>query len=341
MDVTTSEILVFAAQRHQKPRPQFLSGSRMPIGRWKFISEDAQKTWDQLDDGDKAKILALNEKHMKRVINEHHQVASDTNDEDVDQTDNGPTSCEILAMVTQSKPNHPADIRKVLSQKKADEITVKGRKYRLANVHQIKYDVSAASRTEKRGALIDRGANGGIAGADTRVIARHPHRYVDIRDIDNHEITSIPIVTAGAVARTQRGNIVVIMHQYSMRTIRSKAKPCIHLVNWNLSRMTSTINQSGYLVDYTESRLLMDMYFLLAFVKGYLTYQCAHTQTTNMNHCHMSCLPAMSTGTLKYLIMTLMMMNNGTMLFPTWTTLTVIYLMYMEIIMDASRSIKL
>jgi hypothetical protein len=32
VDVTTSEILAFAAQRHQKPRPQFLSGSRMPIG---------------------------------------------------------------------------------------------------------------------------------------------------------------------------------------------------------------------------------------------------------------------------------------------------------------------
>jgi hypothetical protein len=142
VDVTTSEILAFAAQRHQKPRPQFLSGSCMPIGRWKSISDDAQKTWDLLDDGDKAKILALNKKHMERAIDEHRHIASETNDKDVNHTDNGPTSSsEILAMVTQSKPNHPADVRKALSQKKADKITVNGQKYRLANVHHITYDV--------------------------------------------------------------------------------------------------------------------------------------------------------------------------------------------------------
>jgi hypothetical protein len=44
------------------------------------------------------------------------------------------------------------------------------------------------------------------------VIERHPHRTVDIRGIDNHEITSIPVITAGAVARSQRGDVIVIMH---------------------------------------------------------------------------------------------------------------------------------
>jgi hypothetical protein len=195
----------------------------MPIGRWKSISDDAQKTWDLLDDGDKAKILALNEKHMEGIINEHRHVTFDTTDKDVNQTDNDTTSSEILAMVTrQSKPIHPADVRKVLSQKKADEITVNGRKYRSTNVHHITYDVLAAFRTEKQGALIDQGANGGIAGADTRVIARHPHRYVDIRGIDNHEITSIPIVTAGAVARTQHGDVIIVMHQYAYHPLQGK-----------------------------------------------------------------------------------------------------------------------
>jgi hypothetical protein len=38
---------------------------------------------------------------------------------------------------------------------------------------------------------------------------------VGIRGINtNHEITSIPIVTAGAVARSHRGDVILIIHQY-------------------------------------------------------------------------------------------------------------------------------
>ena len=78
--------------------------------------------------------------------------------------------------------------------------------------HDIQCSVSQASRKNKS-YLVDRGANGGIAGIDTRIIERHPHRTVDVRGVDNHEIASIPIVTAGAVARSQRGDVIVIMHQ--------------------------------------------------------------------------------------------------------------------------------
>jgi hypothetical protein len=120
--------------------------------------------------------------------------------------------------------SHPGDIRSVLSQPttktaKAQvqdhEISVNGHTYvRQVQSHDIQYSASQASR-RKKSSLIDRGANGGIAGIDTRVLERHPHRTVDIRGIDNHEITSIPIVTAGAVARSQRGDVILIMHQYA------------------------------------------------------------------------------------------------------------------------------
>ena len=78
--------------------------------------------------------------------------------------------------------------------------------------------VQASSR--KKSSLIDQGANGGIStGIDTRVIAieRHSHGMVDICGIDNHEITtSIPIATAaGAVARSQPGNVILLMRQYA------------------------------------------------------------------------------------------------------------------------------
>jgi hypothetical protein len=77
------------------------------------------------------------------------------------------------------------------------------------------YSLVQASR-RKKSSLINQGANGGIAGIDTRVIERHSHRIVDIPGINNHEIaTSIPIVTAGAVARSQPGDVILIMHHYT------------------------------------------------------------------------------------------------------------------------------
>jgi hypothetical protein len=59
-----------------------------------------------------------------------------------------------------------------------------------------KYMYSVQASRRKKSSLIDQGVNVGIAGIDTRVIECHPHRTVDIRGIDNHEISSIPIVTA-------------------------------------------------------------------------------------------------------------------------------------------------
>jgi hypothetical protein len=63
-------------------------------------------------------------------------------------------------------------------------------------------------------ALIDRGANGGVAGSDTRLIDKSlcsDH----IQGIDDHMIKDTPIGTVGAVENTQRGEVIAIMHQYA------------------------------------------------------------------------------------------------------------------------------
>jgi hypothetical protein len=223
-DVDTSTVELQAYAMNRRERPQFKSGSRMPITRWKALSEQAKKIWDTMEDDDKALILALQEKRTeassKFSVNTHSTIP-DTPSEHIDDV--------LLAMVTKHSnrstraSSHPGDIRSVLSQStkaakaqvQDDEISVNGHKYvRHVQSHNIQYSVSQASR-RKKSSLIDRGANGGIAGVDTRIIERHPHRTVDIRGIDNHEITSIPIVTAGAVARSQRGDVLLIMHQYA------------------------------------------------------------------------------------------------------------------------------
>jgi hypothetical protein len=65
------------------------------------------------------------------------------------------------------------------------------------------YSISKMSSGKTRGALIDCGANGGVAGSDLRIINRSD-RCVDITGIaDDHELTGIPIGTAGAVVQSQ------------------------------------------------------------------------------------------------------------------------------------------
>ena len=80
-------------------------------------------------------------------------------------------------------------------------------------MHEIVYRVRAYD-TKATVSLVDRGANGGIAGADVRVIEKL-HRQVDVQGIDNHQITNIQIVTAGGVTRTQRGEVILILNQYA------------------------------------------------------------------------------------------------------------------------------
>ena len=40
-------------------------------------------------------------------------------------------------------------------------------------------------------------------------------REVDVSGIDNHQMTNLPIVTAGGVVSSQRGEVLVILHQYA------------------------------------------------------------------------------------------------------------------------------
>ena len=60
---------------------------------------------------------------------------------------------------------------------------------------------------------MDRVAYGGVVVSDVRIIETHPDRKFDIRGVDNHEITAIPLVTAGGVASTITAEVIVIMNQ--------------------------------------------------------------------------------------------------------------------------------
>ena len=83
--------------------------------------------------------------------------------------------------------------------------------------HIYKVSANVASGT-RRGALVDRGANGGILGNDARVTLQHM-QTVDVTGIDNHELNQLKIVDATAKAISQRGFVIIIKY-LSFRCVR-------------------------------------------------------------------------------------------------------------------------
>ena len=94
---------------------------------------------------------------------------------------------------------------------------------RFASVHEgRRYSVSRANRLSSNG-LIDRGANGGVAGDPThlRTISINAGQFIDIVGIDNHTLDHIPIGTVGGVSKAvgpdgKPTEVILIMHQYAL-----------------------------------------------------------------------------------------------------------------------------
>src|SRR5687767_15950621 len=112
--------------------------------------------------------------------------------------------------MTKKKPLPPGNVKCLLSPAannkdnkpvSPQEVNLNGIVYRQVNMASMIYTISSCHAGSKS-SIVDRGANGGIAGDDVQVIAK-TGRTVDIQGIDNHRINAIPIVTAGGVINTQ------------------------------------------------------------------------------------------------------------------------------------------
>jgi hypothetical protein len=182
-----------------------------------------------------------------------------------------PPATPLFAHMTKKKDIHPGDIHRVLSQSMAKSSAPPARKsvvqdsvtYYAANQH-IQYWASSHPQV-RTGALIDRGANGGIAGDDVWVIYC-TGRQVDVQGIDNHQIVDIPIVTAGAVVKSQGGEVIV-MHQYAYtgkgKTIHSSGQ-----LEW----YKQEVNDKSIKVGGKQRIKTLDGYVIPLGVKSGLPY---------------------------------------------------------------------
>ena len=110
----------------------------------------------------------------------------------------------LLAMVHQSihtSDDDASDITKVLSAKRSRQIQV-----------CKQYIFQHANHTNNQ--LVDRGANGGLAGSHMRVIYK-THRKINISGIDNHEVNGLDVVTAATLLNTSLGKVIGIFNEYA------------------------------------------------------------------------------------------------------------------------------
>ena len=78
--------------------------------------------------------------------------------------------------------------------------------------HHFTYHIAQASQA-KHGSLVDRGANGGLAGSDVRILSRSS-RKCTVTGIDSHELQGLDVVQCAALVETNHGIVNLIMNEY-------------------------------------------------------------------------------------------------------------------------------
>ena len=78
--------------------------------------------------------------------------------------------------------------------------------------HHFTYHIAQASQA-KHGSLLDRGANGGLAGSDVRVLSTSSMKCT-VAGIDGHELQGFDVVQCAALVQTNHGIVNLIMNEY-------------------------------------------------------------------------------------------------------------------------------
>ena len=79
--------------------------------------------------------------------------------------------------------------------------------------HHFTYHIAQASQA-KHDSLVDRGANGGLAGSDVRILSRSS-RKCTVTGIDSHELQGLDVVQCAALVETNHDLVNLIMNEYA------------------------------------------------------------------------------------------------------------------------------
>ena len=128
--------------------------------------------------------------------------------------ENPPSEDSTQAMVNEyltDDGNDPSDNDTVMSAFKAESGKSSQESSRKIKVHE-RYVFARANQSTNH--LVDRGANGCLAGTDMRILQKS-ERKLNIVGIDDHEFTGLDVVTAAALFDTPKGPVIWSFHEYA------------------------------------------------------------------------------------------------------------------------------
>ena len=167
----------------------------------------------------------------------------------------------------------PTDIQNVMSVSHAKRNISFHESSRQIQIHQ-RYVFARVNQTNHQ--LVDRGANGGLAGADMRVIHTTP-RKINIVGIDYHELTGLNVATAAALLDTQKGPIIGVFHEYAHLGKGSSNNAAGQMEWWNCH-----VDDRSTLVGSTQSMKSSEGYVIPLSIESGLFY--VHSMTIPTDH---------------------------------------------------------
>ena len=132
------------------------------------------------------------------------------------------------------------------------------------NAH-ITYHVAQAKQA-KHGSLVDRGANGGLAGSDVRILSTSC-RKCTVTGIDNHEIPGLDLVQCASLVQTNQCMVNLIMNEYAYYG-RGHSIHSSHQIEW----YTNTVDDESVQVGGQKRIVTIDGYSMPLVCKGGLMY---------------------------------------------------------------------
>ena len=87
----------------------------------------------------------------------------------------------------------------------------------VCQIHHATYHISEKSQEPANlGALVNRGANGGMAESDTWILSTVPHTHVDITGVGGKVMEHLPVAQCASVMdMIDKNHIIVITSQYT------------------------------------------------------------------------------------------------------------------------------
>ncbi len=125
--------------------------------------------------------------------------------------------CCLLANKKHTIDGIPYEVKKAGTTPLPTNITFDDVTYLVKMADLTTYCISSTQHLGMTSALVDHGANGGIAGGDCWIVEVNdqPQCFVNVKGIDGHVMEQQPLVTACAVTQSNRGPVILLINQYT------------------------------------------------------------------------------------------------------------------------------